>query len=80
VKTKKTTASVTQPIEDANKGLGFFERYLSIWVFLCIVIGVAIGQLIPAIPDTLTQFTYAEVNIPIAILIWFMIYPMMIHS
>lgn len=65
--------------KESGKGLGFFEKYLSIWVALCIVVGVAIGQLVPAIPDTLTQFTYAEVNIPIAILIWFMIYPMMVQ-
>ena len=76
---KDITANVTRPVEEANRGLGFFGRYLSIWVILCIVVGVAIGQLTPAIPDTLNQFTYAEVNIPIAILIWFMIYPMMVQ-
>jgi len=67
-----------QPTEK-EKGLGIFERYLSVWVALCIVIGIGIGQFVPAIPDTLTQFTYAEVNIPIAILIWLMIYPMMVQ-
>lgn len=67
-------------IDDSDgKGLGFFGRFLSLWVFLCIVIGVAIGQFIPAVPETLSRFTYAEVNIPIAILIWFMIYPMMVQ-
>ena len=74
-----TSASLTEASETTGKGLGVFERYLSIWVALCIVIGIAIGQFIPAIPDTLTQFTYAEVNIPIAILIWLMIYPMMVQ-
>jgi arsenite transporter len=64
---------------ETGKGLGFFERYLSIWVALCIAAGVALGQLLPKIPDTLTRFTYAEVNIPVAILIWFMIFPMMVQ-
>jgi arsenite transporter len=72
------TAPATQSA-DQGKGLGVFERYLTIWVALCIIVGIAIGQLIPAIPDTLTQFTYSEVNIPIAILIWLMIYPMMVQ-
>ncbi len=62
-----------------GKDLGFFERYLTIWVALRIVAGVALGQLVPAVPDTLARFTYAEVNIPVAILIWFMIYPMMVQ-
>lgn len=67
------------PEEVKAKGLGFFERYLTIWVALCIAAGVALGQIIPAVPNTLAQFTYAQVNIPVAILIWFMIYPMMVQ-
>lgn len=59
-------------------GLGIFGRYLTVWVALCIVVGVAIGRMIPAIPDTLSKFEYAQVSIPIAILIWLMIYPMML--
>ncbi|MGJ3240683.1 MAG: ACR3 family arsenite efflux transporter [Anaerolineae bacterium] len=73
-----STVNINQANEQ-EKGLGVFERYLSVWVALCIVVGIAIGQFIPAIPNTLTQFTYAEVNIPIAILIWLMIYPMMVQ-
>ena len=61
-----------------NKGIGFFERYLSIWVALCIIVGIIIGQWIPAIPETLGKWEYANVSIPIAVLIWFMIYPMML--
>ena len=59
-------------------GLDFFGKYLTIWVALCIIIGVAIGQFLPAIPETLDRFTYAEVSMPIAVLIWLMIYPMML--
>ncbi|MGL5013117.1 MAG: ACR3 family arsenite efflux transporter [Bacteroidales bacterium] len=61
-----------------QEGIGFFERYLSLWVALCIAIGITIGEFIPSIPDTLSQFEYANVSIPIAILIWIMIYPMML--
>ena len=62
----------------ANKSIGFFARYLSLWVALCIVIGVAVGVLIPSVPDALSLLEYAGVSIPVAILIWLMIYPMML--
>lgn len=61
-----------------KKTLGVFEKYLSLWVFLCIVIGVLIGRFLPIIPETLGKFEYAQVSLPIAILIWLMIYPMML--
>ncbi len=61
-----------------KKGIGFFERYLTLWVAICIVLGVVIGQVLPVIPDTLSKFEYAKVSIPVAILIWLMIYPMML--
>ncbi|TVQ59251.1 MAG: arsenical-resistance protein [Phycisphaerales bacterium] len=57
----------------------FFERYLTVWVALCIVGGVALGQFLPAVPETLSRFEYASVSIPIAVLIWLMIYPMMVQ-
>ena len=59
-------------------GIGFFEKYLSVWVALCIIGGIVIGQLLPVVPETLGQWEYANVSIPIAILIWLMIYPMML--
>ncbi len=58
--------------------MSLFERYLTVWVALCMVVGVAIGVFLPMIPDTLEKLTYANVSIPIAILIWLMIYPMML--
>jgi ACR3 family arsenite transporter len=58
--------------------IGFFEKYLTLWVVLCMVVGVLIGRFLPAIPNFLGQFEYAKVSIPIAILIWLMIYPMML--
>ena len=65
-------------IEQKGKGLGFFETYLTVWVAACIVIGVAIGQFLPIVPATLSRFTKYEISIPVAILIWLMIYPMML--
>jgi len=62
----------------AKKGLSLFERYLSIWVALCIIAGVLIGQYIPSIPKFLSRMEYAHVSIPVAVLIWLMIYPMML--
>jgi len=59
--------------------LGIFGKYLTLWVALCIIAGVALGELWPAFPDTLSRFTIAQVSIPVAILIWFMIYPMMVR-
>lgn len=58
--------------------MGFFEKYLSIWVALCIAAGVAIGHYLPIVPEILSEFEYAKVSIPVAILIWLMIYPMML--
>jgi len=58
--------------------MDFFERYLSLWVSLCIVTGVLIGKFVPKIPNMLSRFEYANVSIPIAVLIWLMIYPMML--
>lgn len=60
------------------QGIGFFEKYLTVWVALCMVIGVFIGKFLPQIPAFLGRFEYANVSIPIAILIWLMIYPMML--
>ena len=60
-----------------SKGINTFQRYLSVWVLLCMAIGVLIGHFIPAIPDTLGQFQISGISIPIAVLIWVMIYPMM---
>ena len=64
--------------KNASTGIGFFERYLTVWVILCMAAGVLIGQFLPAIPEFLGRFEYANVSVPIAILIWVMIYPMML--
>ena len=61
----------------STPGISFFEKYLTWWVGLCMVAGVLIGKLLPAIPKFLGRVEYAQVSIPIAVLIWLMIYPMM---
>src|SRR5574344_539774 len=60
-----------------STGIGFFEKYLTLWVALCMVVGVLIGKFLPGVPTFLGRFEYANVSVPMAILIWLMIYPMM---
>ena len=60
------------------QGISFFDRFLSLWVALCIVAGIAIGKWLPLVPETLGKLEYANVSIPIAVLIWIMIFPMML--
>lgn len=62
---------------EKNQGIGFFEKYLTLWVIICMAVGVLIGKYLPAVPQFLGKFEYANVSIPIAVLIWLMIYPMM---
>ena len=60
------------------KGISFFEKYLTVFVLICMGIGLLIGNFLGFIPDFLNQFEIYNVNIPIGILIWIMIYPMML--
>lgn len=66
------------PVPHANGGMSVFERYLTLWVFLCIVLGVALGQLMPALFQTIGHLEVAQVNLPVGILIWVMIIPMLL--
>jgi hypothetical protein len=61
-----------------EKRLNFFERYLSVWVGACIVVGIVFGKLFPGAVSTLSKMEISHVNLPIAVLIWLMIYPMML--
>ncbi len=64
------------------KRLAFFERYLTVWVFLCMVAGVALGKFAPGFTAALSKLEFgqgSQVNVPIAVLIWLMIYPMMLR-
>ena len=59
--------------------MGLFERYLSLWVALSIASGVAFGSLFPGVFEVFANLEYASVNLPVAVLIWLMIYPMMVQ-
>lgn len=61
--------------QENNPGISFFQRYLTLWVAICMVLGVLIGKYLPGIPAFLNRFEYARVSIPMAILIWLMITP-----
>ena len=61
----------------SNSGISIFQKYLTVWVILCMIVGVLIGKFFPAIPAFLNKLSVAGISIPIAILIWIMIYPMM---
>lgn len=59
-------------------GISTFQKYLSLWVLLCMAIGIFIGKFLPAVPEFLGKLEVARISIPIAIFIWIMIYPMML--
>lgn len=60
-------------------GIGFFEKWLSVWVALCIGAGLLLGNLFPALFAALAALEYASVNLVVAVLIWAMVYPMMVN-
>ncbi|MFZ6647807.1 ACR3 family arsenite efflux transporter [Undibacterium sp. TJN25] len=63
---------------NAAPSIGFFERYLTLWVALCIVAGIGLGKLLPGVFHVIASLELANVNIPVGILIWVMIIPMLI--
>ncbi|MBX4355116.1 arsenical-resistance protein, partial [Mycobacterium tuberculosis] len=60
------------PAVAAPPAIGFFERYLSVWVALCIVLGIALGQALPGLFQHIGRMDYAQVNLPVGLLIWVM--------
>ncbi|MCC7572098.1 MAG: ACR3 family arsenite efflux transporter [Candidatus Methanofastidiosum sp.] len=61
-----------------KKGLGIFEKYLTVWVFLCIGAGIVLGKIAPTVAVAIDSFSYYQVSIPIAICLFFMMYPIMV--
>lgn len=59
--------------------MGIFERYLSVWVALCILAGMVLGNLLPGVFQTIATWEYGQINLVVAVLIWLMIYPMMVQ-
>src|SRR5688572_25518843 len=70
--------TIGRPAEPAG-GIGFFEKWLSVWVALCIVAGIAAGNLLPGLFGFLAGIEYASVNLVVAVLIWAMVFPMMVN-
>ncbi|MEX1198777.1 MAG: ACR3 family arsenite efflux transporter [Pseudohongiellaceae bacterium] len=62
----------------SSSPIGFFERYLYVWVAACIVAGIGLGNLLPGVFGALSELEYGSVNFVVAVLIWFMVYPMMV--
>ncbi len=58
--------------------MNVFERFLTLWVFLCIVVGIALGQLFPAVFQAIGSMEFAQVNLPVGLLIWVMVIPMLV--
>ena len=73
-----TTATLKPAATAARPAISFFERYLSVWVALCIVVGVALGQFFPSAFKAIASLEVAQVNIPVGLLIWVMIVPMLL--
>jgi arsenite transporter len=71
------TQGIAQPAPPA--GIGFFEKWLSVWVALCIAAGVALGSTLPGLFEALAAVEVARVNLIVAVLIWAMVYPMMVN-
>ncbi len=63
--------------DQRDRGISAFQRYLSVWVLLCMALGVLIGRFVPAVPEALSKMQIAGISVPVAVLIWVMIYPMM---
>lgn len=63
--------------KNTREGISVFQRYLTVWVFLCMAAGLMIGKFLPVIPEYLNDLNIAGISVPIAVLIWVMIYPMM---
>src|SRR5512140_2339250 len=71
--------TTTAPLRAATaQSMSVFERYLTVWVFLCIVAGVALGQLLPGPVQAIGRMEIARVNLPVGLLIWVMIIPMLL--
>jgi ACR3 family arsenite transporter len=73
------TSEVTATPAAATGGIGFFEKWLSVWVALCIVAGIFLGNTVPDLFAFLAKLEYASVNLVVAVLIWAMVYPMMVN-
>ena len=72
------TSSTITAASQSKPAISLFERYLTVWVALCIVVGIALGQLLPGVFQALARLEVAKVNVPVGVLIWVMIIPMLL--
>ena len=72
-------SEVSRPEDITPGGIGFFEKWLSVWVALCIIAGIVLGKALPDLFQLLAGLEHASVNIVVAVLIWGMVYPMMVN-
>ena len=75
---RKIEAASTSVDTATGPSMSLFERYLSVWVFLCIVVGIGLGQLLPGAFQAIGRIEIAKVNLPVGALIWVMIIPMLL--
>ena len=76
----QASVAIAAPIGQPKR-LAFFDRYLTVWVFLCMVVGVVLGKALPGVTAALSKLEFgqgSQVNVPIGVLLWLMIYPMML--
>ncbi|MGE0225536.1 MAG: ACR3 family arsenite efflux transporter [Acetobacteraceae bacterium] len=71
-------SATTGEAASARPAMGVFERFLTVWVGLCIIVGIALGQIMPGVFRAIGAATVAEVNLPVAVLVWLMIVPMLL--
>src|ERR1700675_624944 len=71
-------SSTDTAVGGARLAIGFFERYLTVWVALCIVGGILLGQVLPQLFQAVGRMEVAQVNLPVGVLIWVMIIPMLV--
>ena len=72
-------SEITTDADKPTGGIGIFEKWLSVWIALCIVAGIGLGRAMPGLFQILAELEYASVNLIVAILIWGMVYPMMVN-
>lgn len=78
VQEKRYNMGKRNRMKNNKAGISFFQRYLSVWVLICMGAGILIGHFLPFVPAALSHLQVAGISIPIAVLIWVMIYPMML--
>jgi len=74
-----SASTAAAALGESKPAIGFFERWLTLWVFLCIVAGIALGELAPGPVQALGRLDVARVNVPVGVLIWVMIVPMLLR-